>query len=139
MHPEIEQFKNWLTCQYPTSSTRVHYASDLVLFFAWAMKSPAEINVNVVDNFIAHCRQIGHAPATINRRLAALSTYSVAARLALGYLDKLYWAIDPETDLEQVRHYIAGRYPSFSTRREYEKALRRVHMVSPPSTRVLPG
>jgi len=75
MHPEIEQFKDWLTCQYPTSSTRIHYSSDLVLFFAWAGKSPAEINVNMIDGFIAHCRQQGHAPATINRRLAALNTF----------------------------------------------------------------
>jgi len=75
MHPEIQQFKDWLACQYPTSSTRLHYSSDLVLFFGWAMKSPAEINVNVVDDFIAHCQQTGHAPATINRRLAALNTF----------------------------------------------------------------
>lgn len=75
MYPEIPQFKDWLTCQYPTSSTRTHYSSDLVLFFGWAMKSPAEINVSVVDNFIAHYRQKGHAPATINRRLAALNTF----------------------------------------------------------------
>jgi len=75
MFPEIQQFKDWLVCQYPTSSTRLHYSSDLVLFFGWAMKSPAEIDVSVVDNFIAHCQQTGHAPATINRRLAALNTF----------------------------------------------------------------
>jgi site-specific recombinase XerD len=75
MYPEIEQFKNGLTCQYPTSSTRVHYTSDLVLFFAWAQKLPAEISVQEVDKFIAHCQQKVHAASSINRRLAALNTF----------------------------------------------------------------
>lgn len=75
MYPEIEQFRSWLACQYPTSSTRLHYSSDLVLFFVWAEKSPAEIDVNVVDNFIAHCQRQGYAPASINRRLVALNTF----------------------------------------------------------------
>lgn len=75
MYPEIQYFKDWLTCQYPTSSTRTHYTNDLVRFFAWAQKSPIEIDVRAVDDFIVHCRQTGHAPATINRRLAALNTF----------------------------------------------------------------
>jgi site-specific recombinase XerD len=54
---------------------------------------------------------------------SALNTYRVAARLALGYLDKPYKKIDPVTDLEQVRLYIESRYPNESTRREYHKGL----------------
>ena len=53
----------------------------------------------------------------------ALNTYSVAARLALGYLNKLHWEIDPEADLQRVRGYIEQRYSSLSTRREYHKGL----------------
>jgi len=61
MYLEIQQFTNWLTCQYPTSSIRVHYHSDLVLFFSWANKPPADITVHDVDAFIAHCQREGHA------------------------------------------------------------------------------
>jgi len=32
MHPELTQFENWLACQYPHSSVRKHYMSDLALF-----------------------------------------------------------------------------------------------------------
>ena len=34
---------------------------------------------------------------------SALDLYSVAARLALGWLDKAYWLIDPDADLDRVR------------------------------------
>jgi integrase len=54
---------------------------------------------------------------------SALNTYRVAARLALGYLDKPYKQIDPVADLEKVRVYLEERFPSESTRREYNKGL----------------
>jgi site-specific recombinase XerD len=57
---------------------------------------------------------------------SALSTYSVAARLALGYLNKLHWKIDPEADFELVRRYIEKHYTSLSTRDEYNKGLRKL-------------
>lgn len=57
---------------------------------------------------------------------SVLNSYSVAARLALGYLGKLYWTIDPDIDLERVRTYIEGHYASVSTRLEYEKGLRKL-------------
>lgn len=57
---------------------------------------------------------------------SALSTYSVAARLALGYLNKLHWTIDPEADLERVRRYMEQHYASSSTCREYNKGLRKL-------------
>jgi len=34
MHPELTQVEHWLICQYPHSSTKKHYISDLVLFFS---------------------------------------------------------------------------------------------------------
>ena len=58
----------------------------------------------------------GYSPSSLN-------TYSVAARLALGYLNKLHWTIDPETDMELVRHYLSQRYPSTATRHCYHKGL----------------
>ena len=75
MYPEIEHFKDWLTCQYPTSSTSVHYTSDLVLFFSFAGRLPAEITAQDINGFIAHSLQKGHAATTINRRLTALNTF----------------------------------------------------------------
>jgi integrase/recombinase XerD len=54
---------------------------------------------------------------------SATNTYCVAARLALGYLNKPYWMIDPEADLERVREHIAQYYASSSTRRDYNKGL----------------
>jgi integrase/recombinase XerD len=57
---------------------------------------------------------------------SALHTYGCAARLALGWLDKPFWEIDPQEDIERVRQYIAGRYDNESTRREYGKGLKKL-------------
>jgi site-specific recombinase XerD len=57
---------------------------------------------------------------------SALNTYSVAARLAMGYLNKLYWMIDPDADIELVHRYIEGRSISESTKLEYKKGLRKL-------------
>ena len=54
---------------------------------------------------------------------SALTLYSVAARLALGHLDKAYWLIDPEADLDRVREAILGHYDSEGTRSTYFKGL----------------
>jgi integrase/recombinase XerD len=58
----------------------------------------------------------GYSPSSLN-------AYSVAARLALGYLNKMYWAIDPNADIEIVQEYIERHYASRSTRQEYGKGL----------------
>ncbi len=57
---------------------------------------------------------------------STMNIYSVAARLALGYLNKLYWTIDPDVDLEKVRDYISQRNINQSTRLEYCKGLRKL-------------
>ena len=75
MYPEITKFKDWLNCQYPTSSTKKHYISDLVLFFSWAGKPPSAINFHDVDDYIHHCLAKGLSPLTINRRLSSLRTF----------------------------------------------------------------
>ena len=38
---------------------------------------------------------------------SSLNTYGCATRLALGWLDKPFWEIDPQADLARVREYIA--------------------------------
>ena len=54
---------------------------------------------------------------------SALTLYSVAARLAIGWLDKAYWLIDPDADLERARQAIAERYERESTCQTYFKGL----------------
>ncbi len=75
MYKEATQFTRWLQCKHPHTSTHIHYASDLRLFFAWANKPPDEITVKDVDTYITHAQAEGHAIATINRRLTALSAF----------------------------------------------------------------
>jgi integrase len=57
---------------------------------------------------------------------SALHLYSVAARLALGYLKKMHWRIDSDLDIARVRDYIKGHYASEATRLEYNKGLRKL-------------
>jgi integrase len=40
---------------------------------------------------------------------SALNIYGVAARLAISFLRKPYWQIDPEADLRRVKEFLAGR------------------------------
>jgi hypothetical protein len=47
--------------------------------------------------------------------IRALNIYGVAVRLALGWLDKAYWLIDPEADLQRVRVYVATHFSSQAT------------------------
>lgn len=75
MFPEINRFHKWLRCRNPYTSTHIHYTSDVKLFFAWVGKPPASITLHDVDDYVAHCRHLGHAPATVNRRLAALRAF----------------------------------------------------------------
>jgi hypothetical protein len=75
MLPEIERFSKWLRCRSPYATTHIHYTSDVRLFFAWTEKSPNAITPHDVDGYVAHCRGLGHAAATINRRLAALRAF----------------------------------------------------------------
>ena len=75
MYPELTQFKDWLTCQYPRSSTKKHYLSDLVLFFSWTEKPPSAVSFHDVDNYIHRCLSKGLSPLTINRRLSSLRTF----------------------------------------------------------------
>jgi len=81
MSSEIERFIKWLRCRSPHAATHVHYASDLKLFFAWAGKPANAISFHDVDAYIAHCRDLGHTGATVNRRLAALRCFYRFLRL----------------------------------------------------------
>ncbi len=53
MRTEITKFIRWLRCKKPYTSTHIHYASDLRLFFTWVDKPPAEVTVGDVDTKMA--------------------------------------------------------------------------------------
>lgn len=75
MLPEIERFKKWLRRKAPHASTPIHYGNDLELFFTWINKPPNKVSVKDIDTFIEHSLMLGHAAATINRRLAAMRSF----------------------------------------------------------------
>jgi site-specific recombinase XerD len=75
MLPEVVRFNKFLRRKRPHASTHYHYTNDLELFFAWVNKPPAAITVRDVDRYVDQCQRLGHAVATVNRRLAALSSF----------------------------------------------------------------
>ena len=75
MLSEIEQFQKWLRRRAPHSSTHIHYASDLELFFNSSSKTVSNVTMQDVDQFIEQSQTKGHAIATINRRIAALCSF----------------------------------------------------------------
>jgi site-specific recombinase XerD len=77
MLPEVVSFQKWLRRKRPGSATARHYTSDARLFFAWFGKPPGAVTLHDVDAYIEHCQTLGHATATINRRLYALHTFYV--------------------------------------------------------------
>ena len=74
--PELLRFSKWLRRRSPHASTHRHYANDLKLFFAWVGRPPHDVTLRDVDAFIEHCQtDLGHAIATVNRRLAAIRSF----------------------------------------------------------------
>ncbi len=76
--------------------------------------SPA--NRGFYDHFRRWLRQGGYSDS-------ALNIYGCGVRLALGWLDKPYWEIEPRADLDRVREYIRTYYASELTRQGYLKGL----------------
>jgi site-specific recombinase XerD len=73
---QIDGFEKYWRRRKPGSSTSLHYASDIRIFFKWAIDlSPETITVHDVDRFIEWQQRIGRAPATIRRRLIALRMF----------------------------------------------------------------
>ena len=98
MLPQVQRFSKWLRRKSPHASTPLHYASDLDLFFTWLDKPPDAVTFYDIDLYIEHCQRIGHAIATVNRRLAAIRSF-------YGFLDSedqnvLFNPVHPR------RHYI---------------------------------
>jgi len=76
MKAEIDKFKQYLSHRYPGGSTAKHYMSDLAIFQNFVGDvPPQEISIKIVDRFVQFQSEQGLKPATINRRLSALSSF----------------------------------------------------------------
>jgi integrase/recombinase XerD len=105
MYPqeEIDGFERYWRRRKPGRSTAVHYRSDVNIFFRWAKQLPATITMHHIDRFIDWQRELGRAPATIQRRL-------VAIRMFYDYLAYIREEDVPNPVLPR-RHYISlGRH-----------------------------
>ena len=96
---EIDGFEKYWRRRKPGSSTAVHYASDVRIFFKWiAGRKPESITMHDVDGFIEWQQSLGRAPATIRRRLIAL-------RMFFDYLAYICEQQIPNPVVAQ-RHYV---------------------------------
>lgn len=57
MYVEIERFSKWLRRKTQHTTTYRYYTGDLRLFFGWAGKSPSEITVRDVGDYIAYAQE----------------------------------------------------------------------------------
>jgi integrase/recombinase XerD len=73
---EIARYKQYLQQRYPESSTAKHYGSDLGIFNQFVgQKSPRETTLKTIDAFVQAQSNQKLKPRTINRRLAAISSF----------------------------------------------------------------
>ena len=103
MHLNLTPFQDWLTCQYPNSSARKHYLSDLALFFSRTEKPPTDISPQDVDAYIQHCLSKRLSPLTINRRLSSLRLFYYF----LSVIDEL----SIECPVISKRHFLRKPHP----------------------------
>jgi len=76
MKTEIANFKPYLERHHPDRSTAKHYINDLSIFSDFVGDcSPREISVKTVDAFVQAQSAQHLKPATINRRLSAISSF----------------------------------------------------------------
>lgn len=76
MDEAIARFRCYLERRYPGRSTAKHYISDLLIFHQFVGEiRPTEITAKMIDEFVQAQSQQGLKGATINRRLASLSSF----------------------------------------------------------------
>jgi site-specific recombinase XerD len=113
---QIAGYEKYWRRRKPGSSTALHYASDVWIFFKQINgKKPEEITVHDVDEFIEWQQRLGRAHATIRRRLIAL-------RMFYDYLAYIYEEPIANPVIPQ-RHYIdqGHRLPRDIHQKEIEK------------------
>ena len=76
MQTEIEHFINWVQMRSPEARTWRDYKCDLGMFInAIGNRNVEEIRPRDMDEFINHQVGKGYKPSTVNRRLAAVSSF----------------------------------------------------------------
>jgi len=76
MKTEIANFKRYLERHHPHRSTTKHYINDLSIFSDFVGdRSAREISVKTIDAFVQAQSTQNLKPATINRRLSAISSF----------------------------------------------------------------
>jgi site-specific recombinase XerD len=98
---EIDGFRRYWRRRKPHSSTAIHYASDVTIFFDWVGEvAPLAITVHHIDQFIDWQRGLGWKPSTIRRRVIALRMF----------FDYLAYALDRDlaNPVQPRRHYVAN-------------------------------
>lgn len=75
MEEAIIRFRSHLEIRYPERSTAKHYMSDLTIFCRFVGDRPPQaVTAKIIDDFVQWQSGQGLCAATINRRLAALSS-----------------------------------------------------------------
>ena len=59
-------------------------------------------------------KENGYGPST-------LEVYGAAVRMAIGYLRKPYWTIDPDEDLERVQAHLQNSYRKLNSQTDDRK------------------
>ena len=78
MLAEIESFVNWVRRRNPTARTWRDYRSDLRHFSATVGDlAPGAVTFRDIDRFITQQADQGYQPCTINRRLAAITSFYI--------------------------------------------------------------
>lgn len=71
----LRKFEQYLQRRFPGRHTCRDYLSDLRQFSAFCQKDWRDVSMHDIDSFVDQHRSRGLAPATINRRVAALKTF----------------------------------------------------------------
>lgn len=110
MQVELDRFERYLRNRYPGRSTAKHYLSDLAIFSRFVDDAPpAAVHATHIDAFVASQAAQRLQPATINRRLSAISSF--------------YEFLIGEAEDEQLRNPVMWKRHSIRTGRHLPRDL----------------
>lgn len=88
--------------------------SSIQRFGEWSSE-----NIGFYTGFRNWLKENGYGGSTLN-------IYGAATRMALGYLRKPYWMIDPDADVECVREHLQDSERTPNTQADYGKGLKKL-------------
>ena len=99
---------------------RFHFKSPLLKDLAiQRFKEWLPVNQAFYGSFRLWLKDNGYGEST-------LGIYGAAMRMAIGYLRKPYWSIDPDADLERVRLHLSHSHRTPLTQSDYNKGLHKL-------------